>query len=64
MSLLGWLQRRRGADDAEVRGEIWRLGTRYLGWPLEGALQELAEPDIPPERERLLLACVRDLQSR
>jgi hypothetical protein len=49
---------------AEVRAEIWRLGTRHLGWPLEGALDELKAPDLPTSRARLLRACVRKLQGR
>ena len=64
MSLFGWFRRRNGTADAEVRAEAPDLGARYLGWPLEGALQELSEPDLPPERARLLRACVRNLQSR
>lgn len=64
MSPFGWLWRRNGTDAAEVRAEIWNLGARHLGWPLEGALRELAEPGLPPERARLLRACVRDLQGR
>lgn len=47
---------------AEVRAEIWRLGVRHVGWPLEGALQELAEPDLPADRAVLLRACVHKLR--
>ena len=25
--------------EAEIRAEIWRLGVRHVGWPLEGALR-------------------------
>ena len=62
MSLFSWLA---GAavTEAEVRAEIWRLGTRHLGWPLEGALNELKAPDLPAARVQLLRACVRKMQS-
>ncbi len=61
MSLLSWL---RGASitEAEVRAEIWRLGGRHFGWPLEGALKELKAADLPIERAMLLRACVRKLK--
>jgi len=51
-------------SDAEVRAEIWRLGTRHLGWPLEGALQELEAEGLSTERKQLLRACVRKLKPR
>lgn len=57
--LLGWPQ-----DQAEVRAEIWKLGTRHLGWPLEGARDELKAKDLSPRRARLLQACVRELERR
>lgn len=47
---------------AEVRAEIWRLGVRHVGWPLEGALEELKEPGLPVERAVLLRACVEKLK--
>ena len=47
----------------EVRAEIWRLGARHRGWPLEGALRELEAPNLPVARAALLRACVRKLQS-
>jgi len=47
----------------EVRAEIWRLGTRHLGWPLEGALAELKIPGLPAGRARLLRACVLKMRS-
>jgi hypothetical protein len=50
------------AVDADVRAEIWRLGGRHMGQPLEGALAELKAPDLPPARAVLLRACVRKLQ--
>jgi hypothetical protein len=63
MSLSRWLARQRSETDSEVRAEIWSLGTRHRGSPLEGALQELAAPDLPPERARLLRACVHKLRN-
>lgn len=61
MSLGGWF----GASqptEAEIRYEIWLLGTRHHGWPLEGALQELEDGDLPPARAQLLRKCVARLQ--
>lgn len=49
---------------AEVRAEIWRLGERHRGWPLEGALTELKEPNLPVARAVLLRACVHQLRTR
>jgi hypothetical protein len=49
-------------SQAEVRGEIFRLGNRHVGWPLEGALRELNAPGLAPRRASLLRACVRKLQ--
>ncbi|TAJ72707.1 MAG: hypothetical protein EPO51_08010 [Phenylobacterium sp.] len=57
MNLLSMLFRPAVAD-AEVRAEIWRLGVRHVGWPLEGALNELREPNLPMGRAVLLRACV------
>jgi hypothetical protein len=61
MSLAAWF---RGAaiTEADIRLEIWRLGARHRGWPLEGAQQELAEKGVPDDRAALLRACVRKLQ--
>ena len=61
--LLSWFTRR-PFTEAELRGEIWRLGTRHLGWPLEGALDELKAADLPLDRVLLLRACVERLQGR
>jgi hypothetical protein len=47
---------------AEIRAEIWRLGARHRGWPLEGALEELAQPDLSMGRSVLLRACVEKLK--
>lgn len=63
MNLTSWFRSAR-VSQAEIRAEIWRLGTRHLGWPLEGALDELRAPDIAPARAELLRACVRELRSR
>ena len=49
-------------NEAEVRAEIWRLGARHRGEPLEGALAELKAPDIPAREAALLRACVRKLR--
>jgi len=61
MSLSSWWL---GAfpSKAEVRAEIWNLGARHLGWPLEGALNELKAAKLPPARAQLLRACVRELK--
>jgi len=61
VSLPSWL-RNAGPTDAEVRTEIWKLGTRHLGYPLEGALDELKATSLPPGRAQLLKACVRELR--
>jgi hypothetical protein len=61
MSLASWFQNA-SVSEAEIRTEIWHLGTRHLGWPLEGALDELKAADLPARRASLLRACVRKLQ--
>ena len=63
MNLLA-LFRRPSTSDREVRAEIWRLGSRHHGWPLEGALRELEDPDLPAEEAQLLRACVRKLKEQ
>jgi hypothetical protein len=62
MNLPNWLV---GASvtEAAVRAEIWSLGTRHHGWPLEGAIDELTDRDISRDRAALLRACVRKLES-
>jgi hypothetical protein len=35
---------------------------RHVGWPLEGALDELREPDLPRARAVLLRACVEKMR--
>jgi hypothetical protein len=37
VSLASWW-RSAMPTEAEVRADIWSLGTRHLGWPLERAL--------------------------
>lgn len=53
----------RGANEAAIRSEIWRLGNRYRGEPLAGARAELKAPGLARERGQLLRACVRRLQA-
>jgi len=59
VSLFSWRPR---VSDAEIRAEIWRLGGRHNGEPLEGALAELGSPDVAADRVPLLQACVRQLR--
>jgi hypothetical protein len=61
MNVLELISRRNEAE-AEVRAEIWRLGVRHVGWPLEGALDELREPNLPMARAVLLRACVEKMR--
>jgi len=61
MNLFGWMAGLR-ISDAEVRAEIWRLGARHFGEPLQGAIGELRKPRLDPKRALLLRACVRKLQ--
>ena len=63
MSFASWW---RGAfpSDAEVRAEIWTLGSRHCGWPLEGAREELKSTGLTAARAQLLRACVRELERR
>jgi hypothetical protein len=58
-----WWFSGRAVSEREVRAEIWRLGTRHFGEPLEGALGELKAPGLSSDRAQLLRACVRKLQS-
>jgi hypothetical protein len=64
MSFAAWATRRSAPSPAEVRAELWSLGVRHYGNPLEGARQELARHGIAPERARLLQACIRTLNRR
>ncbi len=61
MTFGGWLPNAT-VSAAEVRAEIWRLGTRHRGDVLEGALKELKAPDLPARQAMILRACVRKLQ--
>ena len=63
MSLFPWLDKFHPTY-AEVRAEIWRLGSRHHGEPLRGARDELAAKDLEPARAALLAACVRTLEKR
>jgi hypothetical protein len=63
MSFWAWL-RNIMPSDAEIRAEIWRLGTRHRGQPLEGALDELTTPGLAAGRVVLLRACVAKLRGR
>jgi hypothetical protein len=51
-------------SEAVVRAEIWSLGARHRGAPLEGALSELKATDLARARAQLLRACVRELRRR
>lgn len=61
MGLLSWLGSLRPSP-AEVRAEVWSLGVRHHGEPLDGALRELRDHAIPAERAALLRACVAQLR--
>ena len=63
MNLLSMIFRPACAD-AEIRAEIWRLGVRHVGWPLQGALDELREPNLSLNRTVLLRACVDRLKQK
>jgi hypothetical protein len=63
MNLFGMIFRPAGAE-AEIRAEIWALGVRHKGWPLEGALNELRGPKLSMSRTVLLRACVDRLKAR
>ena len=63
MNLLSRLFRPSVADQ-EVRAEIWRLGSRHVGEPLEGAIAELKEPGLPAGRAVLLRACIQRLRAQ
>ncbi|HVI32279.1 hypothetical protein [Phenylobacterium sp.] len=54
---------RAGVSPEAVRAEIWRLGVRHFGEPLQGALAELADPGLAPDRTALLRACVAKLRA-
>ena len=61
MSLASWLPQP-SVSPAEVRAEIWRLGSRHRGDTLKGALAELKAADLPARQAMILRACVRKLE--
>jgi hypothetical protein len=61
MSPFSWL-RSASISEADVRAEIWSLGSRHLGRPLEGARDELKAGNISVRQAMLLRACIRKLQ--
>lgn len=63
MGFLDWFSTL-APSTAEVRAEIWSLGVRHRGEPLEGALQELRKGALAPGRAALLKACVQQLRAR
>lgn len=62
MSLFSWV-RDQSIGEAEIRAEVWNLGVRHFGAPLEGALAELNADTVEPARAQLLRACVRHLRA-
>lgn len=62
MGMFSWL-RPAETSDAAIRAEIWNLGVRHRGHPLDGALADLADPHLSPARAGLLRACVRKLRA-
>jgi hypothetical protein len=62
MAWRDWLKGLR-VDPGEVRAEIWWLGARYQGEPLEGARTELQAAGLSVERAALLRACVTQLEA-
>jgi hypothetical protein len=63
MDVMGWLNRL-APSPAEIRAEVWNLGVRHHGEPLEGALRELRTSPLKPGRVVLLRACVAQLRRR
>jgi len=61
MKLSDWFAEKT-ISDADVRAEVWKLGTRHGGYPLEGALKELEAPGLGGRQANLLRACVRHLK--
>ena len=49
---------------ADIRAEVWRLGVRHFGRPLEGAREELKVANLPARRIQLLRACILQLETR
>jgi hypothetical protein len=48
-------------EPREIRAEVWALGTRHCGRPLEGAQAELRAGGLPARRAAVLRAVVRSL---
>lgn len=63
MSVFSWWNQGKPSE-AEIRAEVWSLGGRHRGLPLEGARKELAVSGVTPARAQLLRACIRELQRR
>jgi len=63
MSFMSWL-RGVAPSEADIRAEIWNLGVRHHGLPLEGALEELGTSGLPATRVVLLRACIQKLRNR
>ena len=61
MSFFGWLSAM-GPSAAEIRAEVWQLGVRHRGEPLQGALDELAAGGVSASRTVLLKACVHEMR--
>ena len=61
MGLFSWLDGL-APTAAEVRSEVWKLGNRHRGEPLEGALKELKAGGTTTARAALLRACVQELR--
>jgi hypothetical protein len=61
MGLFDWLGSL-APTTAEIRAEIWNLGVRHRGQPLEGAIEELKGSSLSTSRTALLRACVQQLR--
>lgn len=61
MGLFNWFSAL-APSAAEIRAEVWKLGVRHRGEPLQGALQELKDGGASTSRTALLRACVQELR--
>ncbi|THD75268.1 MAG: hypothetical protein E7812_17085 [Phenylobacterium sp.] len=61
MGIFSWLDGL-APSAAEIRAEVWKLGARHRGEPLEGALQELKAGGTTTAQTALLRACVQQLR--
>ena len=61
MGLFDWMSAQ-VPTPAAIRAEVWSLGVRHHGHPLEGALQELEDGPATPARTALLRACVQQMR--